>query len=508
MWSKTRTRPLILLAFACGVAAPAAETPAPPPNIVVFLVDDMGVMDTSVPFLTDDGGRPLRHPLNGFYRTPAMEKLAERGVRFSQFYAMSVCSPSRVSLLTGRNAARHHTTNWINPDQNNAGPRGAKQWNWKGLQSSEGTLQQHLKNRGYHTIHVGKGHFGPKQTIGADPARIGFDVNVGGCAFGHPGSYFGKAGYGKDSGNYPIPHLGKYHGTDTFLTEALTLEAKRLVGEAVERKRPFFLHFAHYAVHSPFQSDPRFAANYQDSGKPPAAQAYATLIEGMDKSLGDLIDHLEHLGVASNTLLLFLGDNGGDAPLGHEHAVASSAPLRGRKGSHYEGGMRTVFLASWVKPDPANPWQKRLPIASGTIQRQVCNITDIFPTLLGLTGGIPEPAEVDGRKLDSLLTGKPDPSRPERFLMHYPHGPHRSSYFTVWRNGPWKLVFHAIPDPAANTGRLQLFHLDRDPAEQDNLASKEPGVLERMLREMAEELERHGAQYPTDENGRDIRPAL
>src|SRR5688572_10846247 len=99
----------------CSFAAAAA------PNIVVFLVDDMGVMDTSLPFLTDASGRPQKHPLNEFYRTPNMERLAARGVRFNNFYSMSVCSPTRVSLMTGQNAVRHRTTNWINPDKNNAG---------------------------------------------------------------------------------------------------------------------------------------------------------------------------------------------------------------------------------------------------------------------------------------------------------------------------------------------------------------------------------------------------
>lgn len=101
-----------------AVAAPAQ------PNIIVFLVDDMGVMDTSVPFLTDDDGQPKRYPLNDYYRTPNMERLAARGIRFNNFYAMSVCSPTRISIMTGQNAARHHTTNWINPDNNNRGPYG------------------------------------------------------------------------------------------------------------------------------------------------------------------------------------------------------------------------------------------------------------------------------------------------------------------------------------------------------------------------------------------------
>ena len=129
-----------------------------------------------------------------------------------------------------------------------------------------------------------------------------------------------------------MPDLDKYHGQDIFLTEALTLEAKSEIDQALARKKPFFLHMSHYAVHSPFHSDPRFAKNYRDSDKGKPAQAYATLIEGMDKSLGDLMDHVEAKGVAENTLFIFLGDNGGDCPHGPLDGISSSAPLRGRKG--------------------------------------------------------------------------------------------------------------------------------------------------------------------------------
>ena len=104
------------------------------PNIMIFLVDDMGVMDTSVPFLTDESGSPKRYPLNDYYRTPGMERLASQGIRFNQFYAMSVCSPTRISILTGQNAARHRSTNWINPSSDNAGTFGPKNWNWAGLE--------------------------------------------------------------------------------------------------------------------------------------------------------------------------------------------------------------------------------------------------------------------------------------------------------------------------------------------------------------------------------------
>jgi arylsulfatase A-like enzyme len=327
--------------------APAAEKNKP--NIVIMLVDDMGVMDTSLPFLTDSDGKPKRYQLNDFYRTPNMERLAARGIRFNNFCAMSVCSPTRISIMTGQNAARHHTTNWIDPDNNNAGPQGPPDWNWKGLNRSSVTLPALLKAEGYRTIHIGKGHLGSRDSDGANPLTLGYDINIGGSANGHPGSYYGNKNFGNDDSQrslYGVPGLRKYHGQDIFLTEALTIEAKAYVSDAVKEKKPFFLNFAQYAVHGPFNSDPRFAANYINSGKPAPAQAFATLIEGMDKSLGDILDHLNALGVANNTLIFFLGDNGSDAPLGNEHAVACAAPLRGKKGSHYEGGMRVPFIVA------------------------------------------------------------------------------------------------------------------------------------------------------------------
>lgn len=475
-----------------------------PPNVVIFLVDDMGVMDTSLPFLTDAAGRPKRYPLNDYYRTPNMERLAARGIRFNNFCAMSVCSPTRISIMTGQNAARHRTTNWINPDKDNAGPNGPPQWNWKGLTASSVTLPRLLQASGYRTIHVGKGHFGARQFAGAEPRNLGFDVNVAGASIGAPASYYGKDNYGKGGKRAAsaVPHLEKYHGTDTFLTEALTIEAKSRVSEAVQADKPFFLYLAHYAVHAPFQSDPRFADHYKDSGKPANAQAFATLIEGMDKSLGDLLDHLDALGVADNTLLFFLGDNGTDAPLGHQHDVACAAPLRGKKGAHYEGGMRVPFIAAWAKPNAENPHQKRQPIAVGAIQSQQAAVYDLFPTILSLAGIQPPPNHVlDGASLATLLTGKRDPGREETFLMHYPHAPHRTDYFTCYREGAWKVIYHYFPTQVSGNSHYQLFHLGEDPFEQKDLASSRPQELRRMMQALAAALERQQAVYPVDKDG-------
>ena len=499
----------------CLFAMPLASlNAAQQPNIVIMLIDDMGVMDTSLPFLTDSDGNAKRYPLNDYYRTPNMERLATRGIRFNNFCAMSVCSPTRIAIMTGQNAARHRTTNWINPDTNNAGPQGPADWNWTGIKKGDVTLPSLLKSNGYRTIHVGKGHFGPRSSEGADPTNIGFDINVGGASIGAPGSYYGKQNFdrpnksnaknakGKNdvkSPNHAVHGLEKYHGQDVFLTEALTLEAKSHISDAVEAKKPFYLNFAHYAVHSPFNSDPRFAANYKDSGKPEPAQAFATLIEGMDKSLGDILDHLESLGIADNTLVFFLGDNGSDAPLGKDHEVACAAPLRGKKGSHYEGGMRVPFIAAWAKPNSENSSQKQLPIAANTIQSQQAAVYDMFPTIIALTGTkLTAEHVVDGKRLDKLLTAKLDNTRDEKFLMHYPHAPHRTDYWTSYRDGDWKVIYHYFPTEVSQGSHYQLFNLKTDPFEQINLADKNPAELQRMMEGLVTGLEAQDALYPVD----------
>ena len=495
----------LLALLLAPLAALHAATPTKP-NLVIMLVDDMGVMDTSVPFLTDADGKPKRYPLNDYYRTPNMERLAARGIRFNNFCAMSVCSPTRISIMTGQNAARHRTTNWINPDGNNAGPKGPPQWNWQGLTKGDVTLPRLMQADGYRTIHVGKGHFGPRESEGADPRTIGFDINVGGASIGAPASYYGKQNFGDAAGKRAkaaVLGLDKYHGQEIFLTEALTLEANAHVADAVKADKPFFLYFAHYAVHAPFNSDPRFAAHYANSGKPANAQAFATLVEGMDKSLGDVLNQLEKLGVAENTLIFFLGDNGSDAPLGHQHAVACAAPLRGKKGSHYEGGTRVPFIAAWAKPNASNAFQKRLPIAAGAIQSQQAAVYDMFPTLLALTGkSAPTTHAVDGARLDTLLTGKRDATREETFLMHYPHAPHRTDYFTTYRSGDWKVIYHYFPTEVSEGSHYQLFNLKADPFEQKNLAPTEPAQLTRLMQGLITGLEKQVAFYPVDKETR------
>ena len=488
-----------------GTAAGAQERP----NIVLFLVDDMGLMDTSVPFLTDAKGTPVRYPLNDWYRTPNMERLANQGVRFSQFYAQGVSSPSRASLLTGQDAARHRVTNWIRSEENNRDDYGPYDWNWEGLRGDEPLLPCLLREAGYRTIHVGKGHFGPFGSEGEDPLNLGFEVNVAGSSIGEPGSYLGENGYGLIRGtrSRAVPGLDKYHGTDTFLTEALTLEAMAQIDTAVAAGKPFFLYMSHYAVHNPFEIDKRFIAHYQDTTFSQAARGYATLIEGMDKSLGDILDHLEAAGVAENTLVVFLGDNGSDAPLGDGPDIGSSAPLRGKKGSEFEGGTRVPCIVAWARPDGRNAWQRRYPVRQGVITQEIGTIMDLYPTLTLLAGAdvpLPPAHTQDGYLLWSLLDGRDDSWHEDTFLDHFPHD-HRGSYFTTWRHGDWKLIYYYNPEHP-DQPRCALYNLKKDPSESENVIKKHRRTARRLFREMTARLQRDNATYPVDSAGHPLPP--
>ncbi len=481
------------------------------PNIIIFLVDDMGLMDTSVPFLIGKNGNPTNYPLNKWYRTPNMERLAALGTRFSTFYAQSVCSPSRMSLITGQNATRHHTTQWIDPNQNNRGEFGPKNWNWQGLsKKNTSTLPQLLQKHGYSTIYIGKAHLGPFGSVGENPLNLGFDVNIGGTAIGHPGSYLGMENYAQKTEKgaiiQQVPHLQKYHQTDTFLTEALTIEALNEINKAVNNQKPFFLQMAHYAVHSPFTFDPKYEQNYKTEKYSKEAQQFASMIEGMDHSLGQIMEELEAKGIAENTLILFLGDNGSDAPLGPTHEVGSSAPLRGKKGTHYEGGMRTPLIVAWAKPNKKNEFQEKLPVKSGAIQTQLTTIMDIYPTILDLLS-IQKPSgyPIDGQSLAKNLTGKWNSAKPETFLMHFPHD-HRSKYFTNFRKNNWKLVYHYYPQLNPANTKYELFDLASDPYEQINLSKIKPKKVLKMVEEMKLNLVQQQALFPIDSNGNALMP--
>jgi arylsulfatase A-like enzyme len=211
------------------------------PNIIFFLVDDMGWQETSVPFHTG------RTALNQRYRTPNMERLAAAGMKFPQAYASAVCSPTRVSALTGMNAARHRVTNWTL--RKNASPDNPHKtllpplWNVNGICTNAGVertarvtpLPELLRTVGYRTIHVGKAHFGAKDTPGENPLKLGFDVNIAGHAAGGPGSYWGEKDFSAAWHTKPpdriwdVPGLEAYHGTNIYLTSQHPRNGRREV---------------------------------------------------------------------------------------------------------------------------------------------------------------------------------------------------------------------------------------------------------------------------------------
>lgn len=476
------------------------------PNIIVFLVDDMGLMDTSLPFLTDEEGHPCTYPLNQWYHTPNMERMATKGIRFSTFYAQSVSSPSRVSLMTGQNSARHGVTNWIDVTNNNKGKFGPNNWNWDGIKCEDTVLPKVLTENGYKTIHVGKSHFGRIGSASDNPKNLGFEVATAHVVIG-PRSYLGKENFGYTDIDDPYfpKGLEEFAGKDIFLTEALTRTAIHEMDKSLKGDKPFFLYLSHYAVHAPFFADKRFMNHYK--GKTEKARKYASMIEGMDKSLGDILDYLDQKGIADNTLIFFIGDNGSDAPLGDEKGYSSSAPLRGKKGTEYEGGSRVPFIACWGKQNTRNKWQQKLPIPCNKIQKQMGTIMDIYPTLLSLLGISKTPDYyIDGYDLSIQLTGNKNKERKEIMMVHFPHQ-HRGSYFTTYRRNDWKLIYRYNP-LFKTLPQYELYNLDKDPYEIHDYSTTEPEILVHIINAMKEELKSQGAEYVVDKNGYTIYPFI
>lgn len=490
------------LLFALLLATASLFGANPPPNVVLFLVDDMGWQDTSVPFHSEVT------PLNRKFRTPNMERLAAGGMKFTQAYACCVCSPTRVSLMTGLNAARHKVTNWtLRKDASPDAKHPTLQpplWNVNGLSPDPATpravcaptLAQLLREAGYRTIHVGKAHFGAVDTPGADPRNLGFDINIAGHAAGGPGSYLGEQNFSgawrKADRVWDVPGLEAYHGKDVFLTEALTLEANKALDRAVGDRKPFFLYLAHYAVHVPFAPDKRFYQSYRDAGLDDTEAMYAALVEGMDKSLGDVLANLDRHGIASNTIVLFMSDNGGlsaHARGGTPHT--HNAPLSSGKGSAREGGVRVPMIVKWPGVT-----------AAGSVCKQYVMIEDFLPSILEMTGAsarVKKVPPVDGVSFAPLLRGGAEAARypvGRALYWHYPNvwgpkGPGIGPHSAV-RCGDWKLIYYHADQ------RSELFNLAADLGEQQNLAAAEPGKAKELAAKLASWLKDTGAQMPTD----------
>lgn len=470
------------------------------PNIILFLVDDMGWQDTSVPFHDEIT------PFNRRYRTPNMERLAGRGVVFTNAYASApVCTPTRTSIMTGQSPGQTHITWWTlhrDRDTSRKHPTlSPPAWEINGLQSSAVTLPGVLQDAGYRTIHVGKAHFGARETSGADPRNLGFDINIAGHAAGAPGSYYGTHYYSaskRSNGGsvWDVPGLEEYHGTDTFLTEALTYRASAAIRGAVASGTPFYMNFAPYAVHAPIMANRRYLDTYTDLDQREAA--YSTMIESMDTALGSIMDLLEELDIAQQTIIVFSSDNGGlsaHARGGTPHT--HNAPLRSGKGSAYEGGVRVPAIISWPGTTD-DPTRCDVPIVSH----------DFFPTILGFAGaGIPAAyaASVEGRDLSPLLTGAVDRFDRQRVICwNQPHrwganGPGIWPY-TAIRMGDWKLIY------AHAEQRLELYNLAEDISESHDVTEGNPDRVLALARRLGQWCRRYDVQMSIDSSSGDPVP--
>ena len=470
------------------------------PNIIVFIVDDMGWQDTSVPFWNQ------KTKYNEMYETPNMERLAKQGVMFTQAYACPVSSPTRCSLMTGMNMARHRVTNWTlqrdKPTDDKSRTITLPEWNYNGIAqvatiphtTSATSFVQLLKENGYHTIHCGKAHWGAIDTPGENPCHFGFNVNITGTAAGGLATYLSERNYGhtRDGKAYAlnsIPGLQDYWGTGTFVTEALTKEAIKALDKAKKYDQPFYLYMSHYAVHIPIDKDMRFFPKYVRKGISDKDAAYASLVEGMDKSLGDIMDWLDKNDEAKNTIIVFLGDNGGlatsqewrEGPL-----YTQNSPLKCGKGSMYEGGIRVPFMVKWngvVKPDTRN--------------NTSIMIEDLFPTILHMANinSYKVPQIVDGKDIVPLLEGKNEAEFNKRSIVwNFPNiwgntGPGINLNCAI-RQGDWKLIYNY------ETGEKELYNIPQDIGEKNNLAHANPSKVKELSSILGKKLRQMNAQRP------------
>jgi arylsulfatase A-like enzyme len=553
--------------FGSTTAEASVTMREPRPNILVVIVDDMGSEDTSVNFNYDIDGNVLEpidptsvglpewsdDPGNEHYRTPSMETLAASGMKFSRAYAQQVCSPTRCSLMTGMNSARHHTIQWL-------GKKTDVLYNVKmptspGLVPSNYTLAEIMRDYGYRTIIAGKGHIGDDyvstagiyETPSTDPDNdfYGFQVNIsasdggshGDCysddstAFGLPasGSTAGLVAEYQDMtyGEYdPVTYTNGHPLADEplFITEAITHELIERIEDSVDANLPFFAYYSQFALHAPHDTDPRFIENYpkfadEDGNYPETededantynALAFATMVEGMDKGLGDVLAALEDLGEAENTLVIFLGDNGSDArPRGptDNPTLTMTNPLRGEKGMRYEGGIRVPLIISWAKRNDTNAFQQTLLIPADSREDDLVVVQDLFPTILAAANiSVPEvddagdPLIVDGYDLGPYLREEEGTHRPQTLITHAPCAS-RSRYFTTYHEGTWKLLYSyvtssPVDDSSVPLGTYELYDLATDPYEAVNLATNYPDRVMSMARDMVAELESLDAEYP------------
>mgnify|MGYP002622719172 FL=1 len=464
---------LVLVSFA--TIAIAADPPANQPNVLLIVADDLGWRDLSCEGST-------------FYETPNIDRLAARGMRFTQGYAAcQVCSPSRAAIHTGKYPARVKITDYIGAPHGTAWKRNTKllpAFYRNALPAEETTLAEVFRAAGYRTFFAGKWHLG---SVGSHPDDHGFEINVGGFNRGSPpGGFFAP---------YNNPEL-----TDGPPGEQLPLRLANETASFLENvgDQPFLACLSFYSVHAPIQSTEELWRKYRakaaamdppnnrfiiDRTSLPVRQVqdhpvYAGMVESMDDAVGIVLDMLEAQGLAENTIVVFTSDNGGVSS--GDGKATSNLPLRGGKGRQWEGGIREPYYVAW----PAK-------IQPGTSDTPVSGI-DLYPTLVDLAGlQVPESQRVDGVSLAPLLQGEEIADRP--LIWHYPHyGNQGGEPSGILRRGEWKLI-HYYED-----GRNELYNVADDPGEQNDRAADEQQRTAAMWQELRAWLAETEAEMPSE----------
>jgi len=432
----------------------------PRPNVIVVLADDLGWLDT-----TPYGSR--------YYETPALERLAARGLRFTEAYAASpLCSPTRASLLTGQwpgrlrftTPAGHLAQVVLDPQVPDKGPPHQKALTpatRTRLPNDLVTYAELMRDAGYATAFMGKWHLGRDPYL---PDNQGFDLVVGGRE--HPGP--------PPPGNFFAPWnidtLPKVE-SGTHVCDVVTDQALKFI----EKKRdgPFLLNLWFYDVHAPFQAKEKLKAKYAKKTDPRGKQDCPTMggmIEVMDTNLGRVLDKLAELGIEEDTLIVFTSDNGGNMYNEVEGTTpTNNAPLRSGKGNAYEGGSRVPLIVSW--PGKVSP---------GVDSKTIASTVDWFPTLLDLLDLDPPAGQpVDGTSLLPVLRG--GTLDRDTIYCHFPH--YVKATFNLpctWvRKGDWKL-FRFFCDNDDQSDRLELYNLRDDIGETKNLAAEMPELTRQL----------------------------
>jgi len=434
------------------------------PNVIMILVDDMGWTD-----LTCYG--------SDYHQTPNIDQLAEEGILFTNSYSScNVCSPTRAALITGKNPARLHLTDWIEGHKYPWARLKVPEWKMY-LDSNEYTLAEAFKDAGYYTAHIGKWHLG--ETEKDWPEHHGFDVNIGGWSKGSPNRNVknGSNGYFSPYGN-PRMDDGE---VDEYLTERLADEVCQVIEEQSEK--PFFINFWLYNVHMPLQAQEEKVQKYlalQDSSKQHHNPVYAAMVEHTDDAVGKVIAKLKERGLYENTIILFASDNGGLIGNG-QRKISNNAPLRHGKGSMYEGGIRipTILHAPTY-------------IKTHHIIHEPVITEDYYPTLLELASihFANQPQSLDGKSWMPLLRGEQTLNR-DALYWHYPHYHQEGAVpHGAIRQGKWKLIENF------ETDSIELYNLEEDQGESHNLHSKFPDRVIEMRKIMDEWRKNVNAQMP------------